>query len=262
MTHKLFAISTLAAALLCAALPAQAAPAGQVAQLSGFVLATRPAGPVKVLATRSAVEQGDTLATQPATYLRVALAGGGEVLMGPDTRLRLEAGKLVLLQGQLRLTAAPGVPLLLEAGASQLTATAATVDLSFVPDTAAATAQRAYARAAMAATAGPLTDIPAETVLWQMAQGPLPAVPTQGRAPGLYVSVIDGLIRVTNPVGTTNFSAGQFGYTSSFQQPPVPLPSNPGIPFTLPPAFQTTSSSGPSSSTGANKSNTVDCEVR
>ena len=79
--------------------------------------------------------------------------------------------------------------------------------------------------------------------------------------PGLYVQVLDGLINLTNPAGTLNFSAGQFGYTPSFKQPPMLLPTNPGIPFTLPPLFN--ASTGPSaSSTTPGKSNNVDCEVR
>jgi hypothetical protein len=87
-----------------------------------------------------------------------------------------------------------------------------------------------------------------------------PPPPTGVRAPGLYVQVLDGLIHVTNPAGTSNFSSGQFGYTPNFRAPPVLLPVNPGIPFTPPPAFN--QSTAPGSNTGPTKSNTVDCEVR
>lgn len=92
-----------------------------------------------------------------------------------------------------------------------------------------------------------------------MAQLTLPG-PAGARAPGLYVVVLDGLIHVTNPAGTSNFAAGQFGYTPNFRQPPVLLPVNPGIPFTPPPVF--TQSTAPGNNTGPTKSNTVDCEVR
>jgi len=89
----------------------------------------------------------------------------------------------------------------------------------------------------------------------------VPTVPTQGRPPGLYVQVLDGLINVTNPAGTLNFSAGQFGYTPSFKQPPVVLPTNPGMQFMPPPVFS--SSTGPTASNGTpGKPNNVDCEVR
>lgn len=93
------------------------------------------------------------------------------------------------------------------------------------------------------------------------AQGPVPPAPTGARAPGLYVQVLDGLIHVTNPAGSSNFSAGQFGFTPSFKQPPVIVPTNPGIQFTPPPAFNV--ATGPSTSGGtAPKPAAVDCEVR
>ena len=59
-----------------------------------------------------------------------------------------------------------------------------------------------------------------------------------GLAPGLYVQVIDGMINLTNGGGTQNFGAGQFGFTGSFTQPPVIIPTNPGITFQPPPTFQ------------------------
>jgi hypothetical protein len=83
--------------------------------------------------------------------------------------------------------------------------------------------------------------------------------PATGRPPGLYVQVIDGLIHLTNSGGAQQLTAGQFGYTASVQTPPVLVPSNPALQFTLPPVFSTPA--GPSSST-ATKSNSVDCEVR
>lgn len=93
------------------------------------------------------------------------------------------------------------------------------------------------------------------------AQNNVPPIPGATRAPGLYVQVIDGLIHVTNPAGTANFSAGQFGFTPSFTVPPVVVPQNPGIQFTPPPVFN---SGTPVAANGSSapKSNAVDCEVR
>ena len=59
-----------------------------------------------------------------------------------------------------------------------------------------------------------------------------------GLAPGLHVSVTDGVINLTNNGGTQNFAAGQFGYVPSANQPPVIVPANPGVQFTPPPSFQ------------------------
>ncbi|HTL91413.1 MAG TPA: FecR family protein [Steroidobacteraceae bacterium] len=88
-----------------------------------------------------------------------------------------------------------------------------------------------------------------------LAQAPAPRA--GGLAPGLYVSVVDGLINLTNKGGSQNFSAGQFGYTASFRQPPIVLPSNPGIQFTPPPSFN---SAVQGNTLG--KGGSVDCEVR
>lgn len=78
--------------------------------------------------------------------------------------------------------------------------------------------------------------------------------------PGLYVQIIDGIINLSNKSGTVQFSAGQFGFTQSFAQPPIILPPNPGITFNPPPAFNPGTSSGAGSGSGGSKP--VDCEVR
>ncbi len=79
--------------------------------------------------------------------------------------------------------------------------------------------------------------------------------------PGLYVLAIDGMIRVTNPAGSLSFTPGQFGFTPNFNQPPAILPKDPGLKFSPPPTFN--SSTGPLTGTSsATRSNSVDCEVR
>jgi FecR protein len=89
------------------------------------------------------------------------------------------------------------------------------------------------------------------------------SVPTPGGGalpPGLYVQVLDGMINVTNPAGSQNFAAGQFGYTPNIKQPPVIVPANPGMQFTPPPAFSAPTSGTPGSV--GKSSNAVDCVVR
>ena len=84
--------------------------------------------------------------------------------------------------------------------------------------------------------------------------------PIGARAPGLYVSVLDGMIKVTNPSGTSNFAAGQFGYTASLSTPPVVIPANPALKFTPPPTFVSQNSS--TGATTSSKAAAVDCVVR
>ena len=59
------------------------------------------------------------------------------------------------------------------------------------------------------------------------------------------------MINVSNAGGSQNFAAGQFGFTPSFQQPPVILPANPGMQFTPPPSFSSTT--GSQGSTGGSQ---------
>jgi hypothetical protein len=80
-------------------------------------------------------------------------------------------------------------------------------------------------------------------------------------APGLHLSVTDGAIVVTNSGGSLGFQAGQFGYVPSLNQPPVIVPSNPGIQFVPPPSF-TGGSGGPTASSGSGQGQAVDCVVR
>jgi hypothetical protein len=86
----------------------------------------------------------------------------------------------------------------------------------------------------------------------------LPVAPQQ---PGLYVQVLDGMINVSNTGGSQNFSAGQFGFTPSFQTPPVILPQNPGLQFNPPPVFNSSTPGSSTASTGG-KPGDVDCIVR
>jgi hypothetical protein len=81
-------------------------------------------------------------------------------------------------------------------------------------------------------------------------------------APGLYVSVIDGAINLSNKGGSQNFSAGQFGFTANMRQPPVILPANPGIQFRPPPAFSSPSMVRGATTLNSANSKLVDCGVQ
>jgi hypothetical protein len=248
-------------------------PAGQVTQLSGFVMAIKANGALKVLSPQSVVETGDTLVSEQDTYVRIGLADGRQAVLGPQTRLTItSATALNLATGQLQVVAAaqPGAGrLTIEAGETTVDVGTASFNLFYRPDPAATLAQRAYARASLALATSPVqSDAGAALPVWEKVAQLPPSLSLPGGAgssplqPGLYVHVIDGLINLSNKGGTQQFSAGQFGYTPSFRQPPVMLPANPGMVFKLPPAFSASSMSSTSGSMGVNKSNTVDCEVR
>lgn len=284
---------------LCVA-PAMAGTAvGTVTHVNGPLLLKRADGAIKAIALNSFVEQGDTLVTEKNTYAQLKFADDSEVTLKPGTQLKIEvlvynAGAtdnmdtvFSMTQGAVQIktgAAARATPESIKlVMPSLLNPTAsATVDrkagTTFVAEYIAGSAESQLARwdsrqlaarypAVVLASAesayrtdAPSLSPPKDWGAAQLLAQLTPPPPTGARAPGLYVQVLDGLIHVTNPAGTSNFSAGQFGYTASFRTPPVILPINPGIRFTPPPVFS--SSAGPSSSSGPSKSNTVDCEVR
>jgi hypothetical protein len=136
------------------------------------------------------------------------------------------------------------------------------IEGTLLPAMARSTSRRMYVRVAtiLARPTQPLelTDSPLR--LAQIAP-PAPTTPNSGGlSPGLYVQVLDGMINVSNSGGSTNFAAGQFGYTPNIKQPPVIVPANPGLQFTPPPAFSVPPA-GTQTAAGA-KSGNVDCVVR
>ena len=279
MNHPCPAIASFLFVLALFGHPAADAgtPVGQVTQLSGFVMAVKANGALKVLSPQSIVEVGDTLVSEENTYVRLGLADGRQAVLGPQTRLSFtNATALNLATGQLQVLAAAqpgGTRLTIMAGETTVDSGTASFNLFYRPDAAAALARRAYARASLALAASPVqSDAGTALPLWEQVAttfipqyvapgGAVPQSPTSGtRPPGLYVQVLDGAIRLTNAGGSQNFSAGQFGYTPSFTTPPVVLPTNPGIPFSAPPNFNSSSTNTPGSTPA--KSNVVDCEVR
>jgi hypothetical protein len=279
--------SCLTLALLCIAATVRAESVGTVTGLEGSLLARSANGALKVLALDSALEQGDTIASRARAYARVTLADGSVVTLGPDTELRIEkysfrearpqsdAALLVLTTGRVRIAAG----LLGRRGNADYTLAtpSATIDIRgstfiaeyLVPDHAETVGQyvrRPVWQAAIAADGYTATAV-FEQVSMRSFDTPVPLVLAQntganipGRAPGLYVQVQDGAIILTNRGGTQNFAAGQFGFTPSFKQPPVVLPNNPGLQFTPPPSFSSTT--GSPGGTSGGKSPAVDCVVR
>ena len=250
--------------------------AGTVVQLSGPLMARKADGAMRILSMRSEVESGDTLLTEKNTYAMVKFIDNSEITLKPSTTFKVEnfsydadkpdgdRASFNLVKGGLR--SVTGLLGKRNKEKFEMKTPSATIGIrgtTFIAEWVEQSATAVAAREAylMASTAS-LDPLAAPLQPLMLAQGPqLPALPSQGLSPGLYVQVIDGLIHVSNPGGSQQFSAGQFGYTPNLTVKPVIVPTNPGIQFSPPPVFN--SSSGPSSSgTTPPKSNSVDCEVR
>ena len=251
-TRPMLAGAMLWLVLMSISLHAFAQVAGTVTQLSGPMMAKKADGKIKVLSLKSEVEAGDTLVTEKNTYALVKFIDNSEITLKPGTTFVVEQfayqaeqpendrASFKLVKGGLRSLS--GLLGKRNKEKFSLKTPVATIGIRGTYFTAEYIAAGGYA--------APGSSLPKTAP---------PAGPTL--APGLYTSVTTGQIVVSNPGGTLDIAAGQFGYTPSFKQPPVLLPTNPGIPFTLPPVFN--SSTGPSASnTTPGKSNNVDCIVR
>lgn len=252
-------------ALLCAALfvagllAGPLAWAGQVAgtivHLSGPLLDRKADGTVRVLGLKSEVESGDTLVAEKNTYAQIRFIDNGEITLKPGTTFRIEnfaydAGKpendsaaFNLIKGGLRsITGLLGhrnkEKFSLKTPSATIGVRGTTFIAQFVPPP-------------EAGAALPMTP-PGEPAL----------------APGLHLQVTDGAIIVTNNGGSQGFQAGQFGFVPGLNQPPIIVPSNPGMQFTPPPSFGgigngAPGQGGPLAANGSGQDGPgVDCVVR
>jgi FecR-like protein len=229
--------AALAAFLALVALPAaqqaQAAGAGEVTHISGAVVARKADGQSRILAVKSEVAEGDVIATADNSYARVKFSDGTDAVLRPATQVKIDSFRfqeqrpqednvvLSLLKGGMR--AVTGLLGRRNPSSFRVGTPSATIGIRG-------------------------TTFHAEVV-----------TPGGGLAPGLYVQVLDGVINLTNKGGSQNFSAGQFGFTPNFNQPPVVLPNNPGIQFTPPPAFSAPPLQG--GAMGVGKSGGLECTI-
>jgi len=278
----------LALALLLIASAASAESIGTVTRLEGSLVASRADGSVKVLGVDSTIEAGDILSSRKQTYVAVTLADNSIVTLGPDTDLKIEryvfqkqapdgdGAVLALANGSVRVTA--GIlgtrgseeKVTLATPTASLDIRGANLIVEYVAEQASIAWRQTSPRHSGASNWVPVSYSPgadsglvptaSASPTQRLAQVTSP-VPGGGiRAPGLYVQVLDGAIHLTNSGGTQNFAAGQFGYVANFTQPPVVLPSNPGLQFSPPPVFNSTAS--PSTASTPSASQSVQCIVR
>lgn len=198
--------------LLALALPGQAAVGGvgTVTNLSGALFARKAEGVSRTLAVNSAVEQGDTLIAEKRTYGRVKFIDGGEITLRPGSSFVVESylfdkdkpadDKVVfgLVKGSLR---------------------AVTGQVSKRGD------PNAYKMKTPAATIG----VRGTSFDLKVCEDNCP-----GLQNGIYFFIIDGMIEVSNAMGTMSFRAGQYGYVKDDRSIPVLLPFEPTLDLDMP----------------------------
>jgi hypothetical protein len=210
----------LAAAALLA--PVLALAQGTVQYLSGTLSAQKPDGTVRVLAERSTINVGDVISTQRDSYAQLRFSDGGQVTLRPETQVKIESyafdeGQpsrdsfaMQLFKGGLRsLTGLIGKRTN-NRNAYRMVTSTATIGIRGTDFTA--------------------IDIPAPP--------PGQKPPAGSLAPGVYLSVANGIVVMISGGVEQSFNAGQFGFSGNINQPPVVIPPPPNLPqVTPPPSF-------------------------
>ncbi len=275
---KLLLTATLLACLAVGNAAFAAQVAATVTRLSGPLMAKKANGAVKILSLKSEVEEGDTLVTEKNTYAQIKFIDNSEVTLKPGTTFKIEnfafddgkpdgdSATLSLVKGGLRsVTGLLGKRNKEKFALKTPTATIGIRGTTFIADYVAPPEGTELAgmmldyQLASTAALGEVMPIKPLQLAQNTGPGLNAGATPSGLSPGLYVSVIDGAINLTNKGGTQNFNAGQFGYTASSTKAPVVVPANPGLKFTPPPTFSSNSASANKNTTAAKA---VDCEVR
>lgn len=233
------AVAVLTLGLLWAPV-AYSATAGQVTHLSGTLSAKRADGTSKLLAVKSEVAEGDTLSTEAETYARVKFADGGEVVLRPGTQLKIasyaynaakpEGDNIVMSMFKGGLRAVTG-----------LVGKRSREKVSFETTTATIGIRGTHFGALLC-------------------QNDCGGVPTTGGTPppnGLHVDVTNGAIVMTNPAGTVQINAGQFGFVPNANTPPMIVPPQQGIQVTMPNSIAQNKGSGK----GVGKGGDAECKM-
>lgn len=226
--------------LILLASAALAGPAGTVTHLSGTISAKRTDGSSKLLSISSEVQEGDELTTQRDTYARIKFADGAEVVMRPETALKVSSYSfneekpasdnvvLGLLRGGLR--AITGMIGKRNRDAVKVHTTTATIGI------------RGTHFGAL------------------LCDGNCAGIPTvTGQPPdnGLHIDVASGAIIVTNGAGQQLINAGQFGFVKDGFTLPVIRPPQEAIRVTMPQAVSQNNAAG----SGIGPNNQTQCAV-
>lgn len=211
----LIRIPLLGFTLLFAAFAAVAA--GTVEHLAGTLSVQRADGAARLLSVRSEVLTGDTLQTEKDSFAQIRFSDGGTITLKPNTRFAVQAygfdpakaegDNLVfrLIKGGLRsvtgLIGKRG-----NQGAYRVDTATATIGIRGTTFDADDCKTTACAR-----------------------QGTTTSETSENHEPGVYVTVHDGEVVVSNAAGSLNLSAGQFGMVPGREVQPRLLPGDPGL---------------------------------
>ena len=187
---------------------------GTIIQLSGTLSVKRGDGSVRILSMKSEVIPGDTLETQKDSYAQIKFTDGAAITLKPNTLFTVAAYSFVEAKPQEDSV----VFSLLKGGIRAVTGLISKRG-----------AQDAYKMNTATATIGirgttfDADDCKTGTCKKDGAGG------DADHEAGVYVSVRDGEVLVTNSAGSLSLAAGQFGFIAANNILPKLLPGDPGL---------------------------------
>jgi hypothetical protein len=230
--------NTLFLVLALFSMGAFAATAGEVTHLSGTVSVKKPDGSSKLLSIKSPVQEGDLIVTEAETYARIKFVDGGEVVLRPNTQLKVEtyafqAGKpesdnivLSMFKGGLRAV-------------TGLVGKRNRDKVAYQTPT---------------ATIG-IRGTHHGQLLCQNDCSAIPTVTGKPLPDGLHVDVADGSIILRNAAGEQVVNLGQFAFVANNNTIPVIVSPQQGFQVTMPQSI----SRNRSGSRGIGKGEQTDC---
>jgi hypothetical protein len=228
-------------ALMCVGHGAHA-EAGVVTHLAGVLSVIKADGQRRLLGVKSEVSAGDELVSEGKTFARIRFTDGGNLVIRPDSRVRIAAYSYKADAPQDDVATVN----LVKGGLRMVTGALAKRN----PDR--------FETRAETATVG----IRGTHFGLLACQGDCQGVSTQTQrqAPdGLHVDVLAGVVYVSNPAGVLDVAAGQFGFVPGSQQPPTQVAPEDGVRVAIPPSM--VAANGGGLTIGLN-SNDAMCVVR
>lgn len=239
-THYLRTLGCLLI-VLAAASTAWAETAGTITHLSGTLSAKRGDGKRTLLAVGSVVQVGDVLDTSHNTYARIKFADNAEVVLRPDSRIRVEQYRFVpedpssdrslidLLKGGLRRIS--GLIGKRSPPQDTIQTPVATIGIrgthyglllcqSLCKDGKESGGDPSSGNADLAACANDC--------------GNIPTLNGQPLKEGLHLDVAAGEVALQNEQGLLPVLAGQFAYIKDWITPPMIVPPGQGVQVTIP----------------------------
>ncbi|MBK7023779.1 MAG: FecR domain-containing protein [Sulfuritalea sp.] len=207
-------ISRFILAVLACLIAGSAFANGTIIQLSGTLSVKRADGSTRILSMKSEVIPGDTLETQKDSYAQIKFKDGATITLKPNTQFTVAAYTFV----EARPKEDSAVFSLLKGGIRAVSGL-----ISKRGDEDAYKMTTATTTIGIRGTTFDVDDCKTGSCRKEGASdGAL-------HEAGVYVSVRDGEVLVTNSAGSLSIGAGQFGFIAANNILPKLLPGDPGL---------------------------------